>query len=45
MSGNIDECDRYDVCEADEVYVTADEKGEGKEDEGSGPRGLEKARK
>jgi len=27
VSGDIDEFDLYDVCEADEVYVTAGEKG------------------
>ena len=42
VSGNIDELDLYGVCEADEVYVTAGEKG--LEDEGGSPheRGLSK---
>jgi transposase-like protein len=42
MSGNIDEFGLYDVCEADEVYVTAGEKG--LEDEDGSPRwrGLSK---
>ncbi len=42
VSGNIDEFDLYDVCEADEVYVTAGEKG--LEDENGSPRerGLSK---
>ena len=42
VSGDIDEFDLYDVCEADEIYVTAGEKG--LEDEESSPRqrGLSK---
>jgi transposase-like protein len=42
VSGDIDEFDLYDVCEADEVYVTAGEKG--LEDEKGSPRsrGLSK---
>ena len=42
VSGDIDEFDLYDVCEADEIYVTAGEKG--CEDEASSPRerGLSK---
>lgn len=36
VSGDIDEFNLYDVCEADEVYVTAGEKGH--EDEESSPR-------
>ena len=42
VSGDIDEFDLYDVCEADEVYVTAGEKG--LEDEEGSPRqrGLSK---
>jgi len=42
VSGDIDEFDLYDVCEADEVYVTAGEKG--LEDENGSPRsrGLKK---
>jgi len=41
-SGDIEEFDLYDVCEADEIYVTAGEKGY--EDEESSPRerGLSK---
>jgi hypothetical protein len=41
-SGDIDEFELYDVCEADEIYVTAGEKG--REDEESSPRerGLSK---
>jgi len=44
VSGDIDEFDLYDVCEADEVYVTAGEKG--LEDENGSPRsrGLKKGR-
>ena len=42
VSSDIDEFDLYDVCEADEVYVTAGEKG--LEDEAGSPRerGLSK---
>jgi hypothetical protein len=42
VSGEIDEFNLYDVCEADEVYVTAGEKG--REDKESSPRsrGLSK---
>jgi hypothetical protein len=42
VSGEIDEFDLYDVCKADEVYVTAGEKGI--EDENGSPRerGLKK---
>jgi hypothetical protein len=42
VSGDIDEFNLYDVCEADEVYVTAG--GKGREDEGASPRerGLSK---
>lgn len=42
VSGDIDEFDLYDVCEADEIYVTAGEKGEEKEDESPRKRGLTK---
>ena len=38
VSGDIDEFDLYDVCEVDEIYVTAGEKGEEKEAES--PRGV-----
>ena len=43
-SGNIDEFELSTVCEADEVYVTAGEKGIEKEDEDESPRerGLKK---
>lgn len=42
VSGDIDEFDLYDVCEANEIYVTAG--GKGCEDEESSPRscGLSK---
>ena len=42
VSGGIDEFDLYDVCEADEVYVTAGEKGLEDEDGGPRERGLSK---
>ena len=42
VSGDIDEFDLYDVCEADEVYVTAGEKGLEDEDGGPRERGLSK---
>ncbi len=42
VSGEIDEFDLYGVCEADEVYVTADEKGLEDEDSSPRERGLSK---
>ena len=42
MSGEIDEFDLYGVCEADEVYVTAGEKGLEDEDGSPRERGLSK---
>jgi len=39
VSGDMDEFDLYDVCEADEIYVTAGEKG--LEDEDSSPRSAD----
>ena len=42
MSGETDEFDLYDVCEADEVYVTAREKGLEDEDGSPRERGLSK---
>ena len=42
VSGETDEFDLYDVCEADEVYVTAGEKGLEDEDESPRERGLSK---
>ena len=42
MSGNIDEFDLYDVCEADEIYVTAGEKGLEEEDASPREHGLTK---
>ena len=41
-SGQIDEFDLHGVCEADEVYVTAGEKGLEDEDESPRERGLSK---
>ena len=40
VSGGIDEFDLYDVCEADEIYVTAGEKELEDEDGSSRQRGL-----
>ena len=42
VSGDIDECELPDVCEADEVYVTAGEKGLEDEDGSPRERGLSK---
>lgn len=42
ISGDIDEFDLYDVCEADEVYVTAGEKGLENGDGSPRSRGLSK---
>jgi len=42
VSGDIDEFDLYDVCEADEIYVTAGEKGLEDEDSSPRQRGLSK---
>ncbi len=42
VSDNIDEFDLYDVCEADEVYVTAGERGLEDEDGSPRERGLSK---
>ncbi|AEN06414.1 hypothetical protein Halar_2776 [halophilic archaeon DL31] len=42
VSGDIDEFDLYDVCEADEIYVTAGEKGLEDENESPRERGLKK---
>ena len=42
VSGDIDEFDLYGVCEADEVYVTAGEKGLEDEDGSPRERGLSK---
>ena len=42
VSGEIDEFDLYGVCEADEVYVTAGEKGLEDEDGSPRERGLSK---
>jgi transposase-like protein len=42
VSGDIDEFALYDVCEADEVYVTAGEKGREAEDGSPRERGLSK---
>jgi len=42
VSGEIDEFDLYDVCEADEIYVTAGEKGLEDENESPRERGLSK---
>ena len=42
VSGNIDEFDLYGVCEADEIYVTAGEKGLEDKDESPRWRGLSK---
>ena len=42
VSGDIDEFDLYDVCEADEVYVTAGEKGLEDADSSPRERGLSK---
>ena len=42
VSGDIDEFDLYGVCEADEVYVTAGEKGLEDENESPRERGLKK---
>ena len=42
VSGEIDEFDLYGVCEADEVYVTAGEKGLEDEDASPRERGLSK---
>jgi len=42
VSGEIDEFELYDVCEADEIYVTAGEKGIEDEDESPRSRGLKK---
>ena len=41
-SGNIDEFELSEVCEADEVYVTAGEKGCENEDSSPRERGLKK---
>ena len=40
MSGDIDEFELSDVCEGDEVYVTASEKGLEDEDGSPRERGL-----
>lgn len=42
MSGNIDDFDLYEVCEADEIDVTAGKNGEQTDDEQSRERGLSK---
>ena len=42
VSGEIDEFDLSDVCEADEIYVTAGEKGIEDDDESPRERGLTK---
>ena len=42
VSSDIDEFDLYDVCEADEIYVTAGEKGLEDEDGSPRQRGLSK---
>ena len=42
VSSDIDEFDLYGVCEADEVYVTAGEKGLEDEDGSRRERGLSK---
>ncbi len=42
VSGDIDEFDLYDVCEADEVYVTAGEKRLEDKDGSPRERGLSK---
>ena len=42
VSGDIDECELSEVCEADEVYVTAGEKGREQEDPSPRSRGLKK---
>ena len=42
VSGETDEFDLYDVCEADEIYVTAGEKGLEDEDGSPRERGLSK---
>jgi transposase-like protein len=42
VSGKIDEFDRYDICEADEIYVAAGEKGLEDENGSSRQRGLTK---
>ena len=44
VSAEIDEFDLYDVCEADEIYVTAGEEGLEDEDESPRERGLKKRR-
>jgi len=41
-SGDIDEFELSEVCEADEIYVTAGEKGREDEDESPRSRGLKK---
>lgn len=41
-TGTISEFELEEVCEADEIYVTAGEKGEEKEDESPRERGLSK---
>lgn len=42
VSDDSDEFDLYDVCEVDEIYVTAGEKGLEDEDENQRERGLTK---
>ncbi len=42
VSGDIDEFELSEVCEADEIYVTAGEKGLEDEDESPRERGLKK---
>ena len=42
MCGQLDDLTLSDVCEADEIYVTAGEKGIEKEDESPRSRGLKK---
>ena len=42
VSGDIDESDLYNVCEADEIYVTAGEKRREEEDASPRSRGLSK---
>ena len=42
LCGELDDLTLSDVCEADEIYVTAGEKGIEKEDESLRERGLKK---
>jgi transposase-like protein len=43
LCGELDELTLTDVCEADEIYVTAGEKGKEKADESPRSRGLKKS--